>query len=144
MSSIWCILNGALSSPRNDNEDDDNDNDGGDIDDAIMRNDLLPIQDEDCYNWKYDKRRTVLSWARGVVNNNTRQYCESIVRGNDREKSPNVLRIGNLERKIRYPEISDRLCRGNPAAVTDTSAIDESFTGIHRRRTIHRGRGGRR
>ena len=49
----WLILNGALSLPQ----------DGyGVVDDAIMRSDLRQGR-----IWREDRRRTVVSWARGAV-----------------------------------------------------------------------------
>ena len=49
----WLILNGALAS-RDDNV----------IDDMVMQRDL---RQEDERNWRDDRRRTVLSWARDAV-----------------------------------------------------------------------------
>ena len=57
----WLLLKGALSSPRDDV-------DGGGIDDEIMRRDLSPRYSTDASrNGGYDKRETVLAWARGAV-----------------------------------------------------------------------------
>ena len=50
----WLILNGALALR--------DDMDGGGIDDAIMRSDLRQGR-----IWREDRRRTVVSWARGAV-----------------------------------------------------------------------------